>query len=79
MAEGGALMPEGRVVSVKRFAEIFAVEVGIDLGGSNAFMSKHFLDCAKVSPSFDEVCRKGMSKGMGRDVFGDPGFDGQVL
>ena len=65
--EGGMKLFEG-------LPEEFAVEVGIDLGGGNAFVAEHFLNGAEVGAAFNEVGGEGMAEGMRGDVLGDPGL-----
>ena len=42
----------------------FPVEVGVNLGGGNAFMPEHFLYGPEVGAAFYQVCGKGMTKSM---------------
>lgn len=46
--------------------------MGVDLGGSDAFVSQHFLDGAQVGPAFDEVGGKTVPEGVRADVFLEP-------
>src|SRR5580700_8746939 len=76
---GGVLMTEGGVIFFERLAEEFAVEVGIDLGGGDAFVAEHFLNGTKIGAAFDEVGGEGMAKGMRGDVLGNPGLFYEVF
>src|ERR1700744_736626 len=69
---------EGRVVAVERFAEIFPVQMSINLGCGDAFMTQHLLDCAQIGSAFDKMGGEGMPEGMGRDILGYTGQVGQV-
>lgn len=46
--------------------------MGVDLGGSDAFVSQHFLDGAQVGATFDEVRGKTVPEGVRADVFLEP-------
>ena len=70
---------EGRVIAVERFAKVFTVQMGIDLGSGDAFMAEHFLDGAQIGASFDEVGGEGMPEGMRRDIFGYAGLPDEVF
>ena len=41
-------------------AEEFAVDVGVDFGGGDGFVAKHFLDGAEVGTAFDEMGGEGV-------------------
>lgn len=73
------MSPESRVKLLQGVTEIIAVEVGIDLGSSNAFVPQHFLNGTKVGPAFHQVSGKGMPESMWGNGFGDTGFQGQVF
>lgn len=47
------------------------IDVGIDLGGADAFVAEKGLDDAEVGAAFEQGCGKGMTKGMGRDGLPD--------
>jgi hypothetical protein len=64
VAEIQMLLLESRVKLVERAPQKFTVEVGIDLGGGNAFMPEHLLHRTQVCTTLDEVCCKRMSKRM---------------
>jgi hypothetical protein len=57
---------------VQYLSEVIPVEVGVDLGGGDAFVSEHFLDGAQVGTTFDEMSSKTMPEGMRADVFLEP-------
>lgn len=44
-------------------------DMGINLGGGDAFMSEQFLDAAKVGAVVQQMSRKGMPECMGRYFF----------
>jgi hypothetical protein len=67
------------VIAVEGLAQEFAVEVGIDLGGGNAFVAEHFLDGAEVGAAFHEVGGERMTEGMRGDIFCDTGLPDQVF
>lgn len=46
--------------------------MGVDLGGSDAFVSQHFLDGAQVGPAFDKVRRETVPECMRANVFLEP-------
>ena len=56
-----------------------AVNVGIDLGGQDTFMSQHFLDRPQIRPAFYKMCGKRMPESMRRDLFRDTGFQRLLL
>jgi hypothetical protein len=43
------------MISVQRFPQELAVEVGIDFRGCDAFVAQHFLYGAEVSTAFHEM------------------------
>ena len=45
------------------------VDVGVDFGGEDAFVSQHFLDHAQVGAVFNEMRREGVAEGVRRDFF----------
>ena len=55
------------------FPEVFPVNVGVDLGGREVGMAEHLLDRSEIGPSFEEVGRERMSRGMTRGLLGNPG------
>ena len=48
-------------------AEGFAAYVGVYLGGGDAGVAKHFLDCSEVGSVFHQLGGKTVAKGMGAD------------
>ncbi len=47
------------------------VDVGVDLGGEDGFVTEHFLDDAEVRPTFDEVGGEGVAEGVGGNFLVD--------
>ena len=45
---------------------------GVHLGGGGIGMAHHGLDSLHIGPAADQMGRKGMAQGMGRDVLLDP-------
>ena len=64
---------------LKSAAEIFPVNMRIDLCGSNAFVSQHFLHRPQICAPFDEVGGKGMSESMGGNIFANACSPGQIF
>ena len=59
--------------AVKSFVNLFKMavgDVGIDLGGTDALMSQHFLDGAEVGSRNQQVSGERMPQGVGADVYG---------
>ena len=53
----------------------FLVEkLGVDLGRRDIRMAQHTLDGPDIRAVFQKMRRKGMSQGMGRDLFFDSRF-----
>src|SRR5580693_5448873 len=73
------LAAEGGVVAMQGFAKEFAIQMGIDLCGRNAFMTKHLLYSAQVGAAFDQVGGEGMPESMWRDALSDPGLPDEVF
>ncbi len=61
------------------FAQVFPVEVGIYLGGGDAFVAKHFLYGTKVGSSFYEVGCKRVAESVRGNVLGDTCLLGQAF
>ena len=70
---------ERRMVAVQGFAEVFPIQMGVDLGGRNAFVTEHLLDGTKVGAAFDQVGGEGMPESMRRDPLRDPGLPDEVF
>lgn len=64
---------------IERPAQEFAVEMGIDFGGGDAFVSQHFLYGAQVGAALYQVGGERMAETMGRYDFADTGFLHQVF
>ena len=60
-------------------SEEFCIDVGINLGGENGFVTEHFLNGTKVGSHFDEVGGKGVAEGVGTNGFVDACFGGEVF
>ena len=50
-----------------------AVNVGVDLGGGDVWMTEHDLDGPKIGTMFEKVGGEWMAQGVGADLFVDPG------
>ena len=61
------------------FFQIFSVKMRVNFSGGNAFMTKHLLNGPQISTTFYQMGGKGMPKSMGRNIFLDTGFSGQVF
>ena len=48
-----------------------AVDVDIDLGGSDALVAQHLLDGTQVGSTFEQMGRKTVSQGVGTDDLAD--------
>jgi hypothetical protein len=53
-----------RVAIQQFFFDMCGVKVHVYLGGSQVFMSKHILDCAKVGSALEQVGGKTVSEGV---------------
>lgn len=51
------------------FAYVGCVYMGVYLSGSDAFVSEHALYGTQVGSSFQQMCGKGMAKGVWTDAF----------
>ena len=60
-------------------SEEFCIDVGINLGGENGFVTEHFLNGTEVGAHFDEVGGKGVAEGVGTNGFVDACFGGEVF
>src|SRR5580692_10263930 len=67
------------MIPVQRLPQELAVQVGIDLGGGNAFMAQHFLYGAEVGATFHEMGGEGMTEGVGGNVLGNAGLPDKVF
>lgn len=76
--EGGSLFGFGMKTLVN-FAEVGVGDVGVDLSGGDVGVAEKALDGAEVSAIHNEVGSKGVTKGVGGDVFGDAGDAGIFL
>lgn len=70
---------ECRVILVQRLAQEFAVQVGVDLRGGDAFVAEHLLHGAQVGAALHQVGGEGVTEGVGRDGLGDAGLLYQVF
>src|SRR6185437_9981976 len=61
------------------FAQVFAVQVGVDLGRGDTLVTEHLLHGAEIGAAFDQVGRERMPEGMGRDTFGNPRLPDKVF
>lgn len=55
---------ETRMVLLQHIAQVFPVQMGIDLGGGDAFVPEHFLHGHQVRAAFHEVRGERMPEGM---------------
>src|SRR2546425_10657605 len=62
------------MVGAVHFFQVFSVNMRIDLRRGYVDVAEHFLDCAQVGPSFEEVRRERMAEGMRVNLFFDTGF-----
>src|SRR5687768_941378 len=53
--------------------------MGIDLCGSDRFMTQHFLHGSEICSSLNQMCRKGMPECMRRYFLFDPGLFRECL
>ena len=60
-------------------AEEGAVEVGVELGGADAFVAQHHLYGAQVGAAFEQVGGEGVAEGVGRYVLLEAGAGGDGL
>ena len=72
-------LSESRVVVFEGFSQELAVHMGVNLGGGNACMTEHFLDCSEIGAAFNQVCGKRMSEAMGRYGLSDSRLSDQVF
>ena len=54
-------------------AEETTIEMSVDFGSADAFVSKHHLNGTERSTPFEEVCGKGVAEGVGRNDLVDVG------
>src|SRR5690606_30301024 len=59
--------------------QVIPVYMGIDFGGCNAFVSKHFLYSTQVGTALYEVTGKGVAEGVWTDFLCQPDFCRQVF
>lgn len=57
---------------VQHLPQVIPIEMGVDLGGGDAFVSQHFLDGTQVGTTFDKVGGKTVPEGVRADVFLEP-------
>ena len=55
------------------FFQVIPVEVQVNFGRCDAFVAKHFLNCAKIGSSLNEMCCKTMSESMRTNCLVDSG------
>ena len=60
------------------FAEVLHVEVRVNLGGSEVFVSEQLLNDAQVGAVLEQVCGERMPQGVGADGLGDAGFGAEA-
>ena len=73
------LVDVARVVEEDFFAQASAVNVDVDFGGGNAFVTEHLLYGTKVGSAFKQVCRKGVSQCVWADFAFDSGEVGKLF
>ena len=61
------------------FAEASAVNVNVNFGGGNAFVSEHLLNGSQVGSTFKQVCGKGVSQGVWTNFFANACQFGKLL
>src|SRR5687767_1293020 len=54
-------------------AKVFAIDVGVDLGGREIGMSQHLLHGAEIRSALEQMGGKAVPQRMRRDALGDPG------
>ena len=60
-------------------AKHVSVDMGINFGCCDGFVSQHTLYGTQVRASFQQVGSEGMTEGVRADIFGDTGFLRQLL
>lgn len=55
------------------FAEVLVGEVGVDLGSTDIGVTEQTLDTAEIGSVHEEVSGKGVTEGVGGDMFGNAG------
>ena len=55
------------------FAEMFLIDVGVDLGGGNIGVAEHFLDAAQVGAALEQMSAETMAQGVGGYFAGHAG------
>ena len=51
--------------------QIIPIQMSVYLGCRNGLMTKHLLNGSKVRPTFNQMCRERMAKGMRTYIFVD--------
>lgn len=60
-------------------AEAVLVDVGVDLGGGDVGMAKHFLDNAKIGAVIEEVSGEAVAELVGMNLLGDASGRGALV
>ena len=72
VAECAALMVfTGRMIREYGFPEDAGIEVGVNLGGRDGFVTEHVLYCAEVGTTLYQVRGKGMPESVGTNALVD--------
>lgn len=61
------------------FLDVVSIDVGVDLCRSNVGVTKHFLYCAEICTTLEEMRRKRMAEHMRMNVLRDIGADARFL
>ena len=61
------------------FSELAVGDMGVNLGGGDAWMAKHDLDRTQISSIFQKIGGETMAQNVGRYFFRYAGFDGVVM
>lgn len=68
-----------RVVKKNFLAKMSGVDMSVDLGGSNGFVTQHGLDSTQIGTPFKQTGGKRMAKSVGRDRFPNASLCHEVL
>ena len=61
------------------FLDVVSIDVSVDLCRSDVGVTKHFLHCAEICTTFEEMCRKRMAEHIRMNVLCDIGADARFL
>lgn len=61
------------------FPEPAGTDVGVNLGGCEAFVSEEFLDAAEIGSAIQQVCGEGVSECVGCGLLGESGGGDMVF